>query len=62
MNIGHVISKHRLIEINREGILQAVERTPECKGFIVDKKGTKSEPMELVRSTAEEKGLEIIKL
>ncbi len=62
VNVGHIISKYRLQEIGEREINMAVERTENCRGFIVDKKGTKSEGYNIVKKVSEERGLEIINI
>ncbi len=62
VNIGHIISKYRLEEITEREIVMAVERTPKCRGFIIDKKGTKSEGYGRIKTVADERSLEIINI
>ncbi len=62
VNIGHIISKYRLEEISEREIEMAIEKTPKCKGFIVDKKGTKSDGYSKIKKVSSEKGLEIINI
>ncbi|MGP6207261.1 D-aminoacyl-tRNA deacylase [Cuniculiplasma sp. SKW3] len=62
VNIGHIISKYRLEEITEREVEMAVEKTPKCKGFIVDKKGTKSDGYAKIKNVAAEKDLEIINI
>lgn len=59
-DIGHMISKHALDSLDEAMILQAVEKTPLCKGFIMDKKGVKSGPKQMLRNIADARNLEII--
>ena len=60
VNVGHMISKHSLVEIDRDMIIRAVERTPGCAGFLVDRKGVKSKAKEIVDSISDEYSLEKI--
>ncbi|MEM0156876.1 MAG: D-aminoacyl-tRNA deacylase [Thermoplasmataceae archaeon] len=60
--MGHMISKHALENISEELIRQSVEKTPGCRGFVIDRKGTKSRAREIVMSVADSLGLEIIRI
>ncbi len=60
INIGHIISKFRMDEIGKEEIEMSIRKTPECKGFVVDKKGVKSKGMGEVKEIADRLGLEVI--
>ncbi len=60
VDVGHMISKHALEEINESMFLQSIEKTPNCKGFIVDRKGVKSQAKQLISSVCDQFGLEVI--
>jgi len=62
INMGHMISKHSLENISIELVRKSVARTRNCKGFIVDKKGTKSVARAIVEAVADELSLELIKI
>jgi D-aminoacyl-tRNA deacylase len=55
-----MISKHSLSEITGAMILQAVEKTPRCAGFLIDRKGVKSRQKELINHICDERSLEKI--
>lgn len=61
-NVGHLISKHDQDTITREQIEEAVDKTPECRGFIMDRKGCRGPVRTLLKDISDERGLEIIKL
>lgn len=60
INLGHMIPKYALDSITEDMILQAVEKTPGCKGFIMDKKGTKAQARDLLKKISDERELEIV--
>lgn len=60
--MGHMISKHSLLHADRSIIEQSVQKTPGCRGFIVDRKGVKSETRVIVESVADSLGLELLKI
>lgn len=60
VDIGHMISKHALEVIDDDLISQSVRKTPNCRGFIMDKKGVKSEAKQKLRNYADANGLEIV--
>ena len=60
--MGHMISKHSLEHVDRQIIEQSVQKTPGCKGFLVDRKGAKSGAREIVESVADSMGLEVLKI
>lgn len=60
VDMGHMISKHALENINEGLIKQSVEKTPGCKGFIMDRKGVKSMAKQQIREFADIYGMEII--
>ena len=60
VNVGHMISKHSLAEIDQEMIQLAVEETPRCRGFILDRKGVKSNAKAIIESMADTYSLEKI--
>ena len=62
VNIGHIISKHHHDTIAENMILQALERTPECSGFIMDKKGSRGRVRDLVKKISESRGFELIQI
>ena len=62
LNMGHMISKHSLEGITEELLKQSVMKTRNCKGFIMDNKGTKSVAKSMVEKVADELSLEIIKI
>ena len=55
-----MISKHALEHINSDLIWQSVSKTPYCRGFVMDRKGVKSNAKEQLKNYADEHGLEII--
>ena len=62
INIGHIISKYRMDEISEAGMNQAIEKSPGCKGFILDKKGLRSAHLEMIRTFARNRDFDIIEL
>lgn len=60
VDMGHMIPKHAFEGITEGMIGQAVDRTPGCKGFILDRKGVKSHGKQLIREYADIAGLEVI--
>jgi len=62
INMGHMIPKYALDSITEDMILQAVEKTPGCKGFLMDKKGTKAQARDLIKKISDERKLEIISI
>lgn len=60
VNIGHMISKHALENISEGLIMESIRKTGNCTGFVVDKKGTKSKPKEMITKIADGLNLEII--
>lgn len=60
VNVGHMISKHSLAEITESMIMQAVEKTPQCSGFLIDRKGVKSRQKEIINHICDERSLEKI--
>lgn len=62
INVGHLISKHNHEAITESQLMDAVARTRDCKGFIVDKKGTRGRVREMLRSIVAATGLEVILL
>ena len=62
INLGHMIPKYALDSITEEMIVQAVEKTPGCKGFLMDKKGTKAPARDLIKKVADLRELEIISI
>ena len=60
VNIGHMISKHALENINEGLIMESIRKTGNCTGFVMDKKGTKSKPKEMITKIAKNLNLEII--
>lgn len=61
-NVGHIISKHSHNDVTPELIAQAVKNTPECRGFIMDRKGSRGPVRQMVREAVNERGLELILL
>ena len=62
LNVGHMISKHNHDFITKEQVVESIEKTPNCKGFILDHKGTKGRVRSMVKELAESMNMEIIKL
>ncbi|MEM0155758.1 MAG: D-aminoacyl-tRNA deacylase [Thermoplasmataceae archaeon] len=62
VNIGHMIPKYQSEVVNSDIIRQAVSMTPECAGFIMDRKGMKANIREMVSSIARDQNLEIIEI
>ena len=60
--LGHMISKHSLDDITEELVMQSINRTPNCSGFLIDKKGAKSSAKEIVASVADKMSLETVKI
>lgn len=60
VNVGHMISKHSLAEITEDLLLQAVDRTPGCSGFLIDRKGVKSRQKEIINRICDSRSLEKI--
>ena len=59
-DIGHMISKHAMDGISESMILQSIEKTPNCRGFVMDRKGVKSQGKQLISTISDQMGLEII--
>lgn len=62
VDVGHMIPKHALENIDPELISQSVEKTPGCKGFLMDRKGVKSDAKQKISDFADRNALEIIKI
>ena len=62
INVGHLISKHDQDTITRRQIEEAVDKTPDCRGFIMDKKGCRGPVRAMLKEISDERDLEIIKL
>lgn len=60
VDMGHMIPKHAFEVIDESILEQAVQKTPGCKGFIMDKKGVKSQGKQLLREYTDINGLELI--
>lgn len=60
IDMGHMISKHALENIDDGLIRQSVQKTPDCRGFIMDRKGVKSDAKQKLRNYADANGLEIV--
>ncbi len=60
VDMGHMIPKHAFENMNEAMIEQAVKNTPGCKGFIMDRKGVKSNGKQIIKEYADISGLEII--
>lgn len=60
VDIGHMISKHALEDISESMIQQSIEKTPGCRGFVVDRKGVKSQAKQLISSISDQFGLEVV--
>ena len=60
VDIGHMISKHALEEITEPMILQSVEKTPGCRGFVIDRKGVKSQAKQLISGISDQFGFEMV--
>lgn len=59
--VGHMVSKHSLAVTDRSGILEAIRKTPGCRGgILVDRKGVKSEGKAIVSAVADELGMETV--
>lgn len=61
-NIGHIISKHSHNYLTLQMLLQSVEKTPECKGFVMDNKGTRGPVRQMVKQAVDERNMELIVL
>lgn len=62
INVGHLISKHDHDIITREQIEEAVDKTGNCRGFIMDRKGSRGPVRAMIKEIADDRNLEIIKL
>ncbi len=60
IDIGHMISKHALEDITESMIIQSIEKTPSCKGFVIDRKGVKSQAKQLISGISDQLGLEMV--
>ena len=59
--VENVCPHNALDSITEEMIVQAVEKTPGCKGFLMDKKGTKAPARDLIKKVADLRELEDLK-
>ncbi len=62
INIGHIIPKYVHEFIEKYEIINAVDKTYKCKGFLMDNHGTKSRVKVFINEIADSNGLEIIKI
>lgn len=62
VNVGHIISKHHHDAITEDMMLQAFRKTPDCSGFLMDKKGSRGRVREIVRSLCDKNGTELIQI
>lgn len=62
VSVGHLISKHDQDTITREQIEEAVDKTPDCRGFIMDRKGCRGPVRAILKEISDDRGMEIIKL
>ncbi|WP_297216348.1 D-aminoacyl-tRNA deacylase [Thermoplasma sp.] len=62
VNIGHIISKHDHDTLEPWEIDMAVKKTPGCKGFIMDRKGTRGSVRDMIKKYADENSLELISI
>lgn len=62
INVGHLISKHSQESITMEQIREAIDKTPRCRGFIMDRKGCRGPVRALIRELCDDQNLELIKL
>ncbi len=62
INIGHIIPKYVHEYIEKQEIINAVKKTPNCKGFLMDNHGTKSRVKTFVNEISDSDGLEVIKI
>lgn len=60
IDIGHMISKHAMEGISESMIQQSIDRTPSCRGFVIDRKGVKSQGKQLISAISDAMGLEMI--
>ncbi len=62
INVGHLISKHDQDEITKGQIEEAADKTPGCRGFIMDRKGCRGPVRAILKEISDERDMEIIKL
>lgn len=62
VNVGHLISKHDHDSITLDQMIEAVDKTPDCRGFIMDRKGSRGPVRAMISQIADDRGMEIIKL
>ncbi len=62
INIGHIIPKYVHDFIEKYEIINAVDKTYKCKGFLIDNHGTKSRVKSFINEISDSRGLEIIKI
>ncbi len=61
-NIGHIISKHAHNYLKKELLMKTFEFTPQCRGFIMDSKGSRGAVRQMVKEAVNENSLELILL
>ncbi len=62
INIGHIIPKYVHEFIQKDEIENAVKKTPDCRGFLMDSHGSKGRMKQMIREISESYGLEIINI
>ena len=62
INMGHIIPKYVHGIISEFEIENAVKKTPECKGFLMDAHGTKGRVKDMIARIADTYSLEILKI
>ncbi|WP_337861142.1 D-aminoacyl-tRNA deacylase, partial [Ferroplasma sp.] len=62
INIGHIIPKYVHEIISQEEIENAVNKTPKCKGFLMDAHGTKGRVKDMIKTVSDNYNLEILKI
>ncbi len=62
VNVGHLISKHPQESITAKQVQEAVTKTPNCRGFIMDRKGCRGLVRVIIRELCDDQNLELIKL
>ncbi len=59
-DVGHIISKHSHNNLSMDMLVQTVDNTPGCSGFIMDNKGTRGRVRQLVKEVVNQRGMELI--
>ncbi len=62
INVGHILPKYQRDHIVKDSMLQAVQKTPNCRGFLMDFKGCNSDMRKVAREVSGELGIEMIEI